>query len=233
MPPGADTAEPVAGVAHGREMMGTVRALDLIGGPAGRTPSPRGVVLLLHGGAEASTRPVTLRSGAWNRARVLGRSIAPSLGRADVATYGLRYNVRGWNAPPGEPSPLADARWALERIHARHPDAPIVLLGHSMGARTGLWVADDPAVIAVIGLAPWWPADDPVDALPGRHVVGIHGARDRITSPRHTRKLLHRAEAVAASTQYVEMGPVGHYMLTHVREWNRAALRHTLTALTK
>lgn len=231
MPPCADTAEPAAGADHPREMMGIVRTLDLIGGPARSTPSPRGVVLLLHGGAEASTQPVTVRSGAWNRARVLGRAIAPSLGRVGIAMYGLRYSVRGWNAPLGEPSPLADARWALEQIHVGHPGVPIALLGHSMGARAGLWVADDPAVVGVVGLAPWWPADDPVDALPGRHLVGIHGARDRITSPRHTRTLLHRAEVVAASTQYVEMGPVGHYMLTHVREWNRAALRNTLAVL--
>jgi hypothetical protein len=59
----------------------------------------------------------------------------------------------------------------------------------------------------------------------------VHGRRDRITSASQTRAFLARAEPVAASTEFVDMGLVGHYMLSHVRAWNRAALRASLGML--
>jgi pimeloyl-ACP methyl ester carboxylesterase len=189
------------------------------------------VVLALHGGVEHSTEPVGLRSGSWRRATVLARAITPSLTDAGIVVHGLRYTLRGWNAELGEPSPLADARWALERLRAEHPGIPVVLLGHSMGARVALHVAADPAVAGLVGLAPWWPADDPVDGLRGRHVVAAHGDPDKITNARHTRRLLERAAPVAASTSYVDMGQLGHYMLTGVRRWNRVARDGVLAVL--
>ena len=206
-----------------------MRALQLLGQPADPSTPPRGAVLVLHGGVERSTEPVGLRSGSWRRATLLARSITPALTESGIAVHGLRYTVRGWNADLGEPSPLADARWAIDSLRALHPETPVVLLGHSMGGRVALHVADDPAVIGVVGLAPWWPADDPVDHLTGRHVVGAHGEHDRITRSRHTRRLLERAASVAASTEYVDMGPLGHYMLTGVRRWNRTARDAVLT----
>jgi hypothetical protein len=33
---------------------------------------------------------------------------------------------------------------------------------------------------------------------------------------------------VAASTEFVDMGGVGHYMLRQVQQWNRTALRTSL-----
>ncbi len=83
-----------------------------------------------------------------------------------------------------------------------------------MGARTAARVADDPAVTGVVGLAPWLPPDDPVATLTGKRLVAAHGCRDRITSARATARFVTRASDVAKSAQFVDMGPLGHYMLT-------------------
>ena len=100
-----------------------------------------------------------------------------------------------------------------------------------MGARTAAWVADEPGVVGVVGLAPWLPPDDPVDALAGRHLVAAHGRRDRITSPQATARYVQRAAEVAASARYVDMGAVGHYMIAGVRRWNATAVTESLHIL--
>lgn len=197
--------------------------------PTDPAEAPRGVVLMLHGGAERGDRVVDERSASWRRMRWLHDTVGPRLVGDGYATALLQFGVRGWNAGLGaDPAPVPDARWALDRVRERYGELPVVLLGHSMGARTALHVADDPAVVGVVGLAPWWPTGEPVDALKGVHVVAAHGRRDRITSARQTRALLARAEPLAASVTWVDMGLLGHYMLTHVRRWNRVALRETL-----
>lgn len=192
---------------------------------------PRGLVLMLHGGAEHSQRPVDRRSLSLRRTQMMFAAIEQRVADAGCALGLLRFRVKGWNGRLGEPSPVTDARWALAEIRRSDPWVPVVLLGHSMGARAALHVADDDQVVGVVGLAPWWPGDEPVGALAGRHVVAVHGRRDRITSASQTRAFLARAEPVAASTEFVDMGLVGHYMLSHVRAWNRAALRASLGML--
>ena len=136
---------------------------------------PRGLVLMLHGGAEHSERPVDHRSLSLRRTQLMFAAIQSRVADAGCALGLLRFTVRGWNARLGEPAPVA--------------------------------------------------------ALAGRQVVGAHGHRDRITSARHTRSFLARAEEVAASTTFVDMGQAGHYMLTHVRSWNRTALKASLGML--
>ena len=104
----------------------------------------------------------------------------------------------------------------------------MVLLGHSMGARVAVHVADDPSVVGVVGLAPWWSADDPVRTLAGRTLRAAHGRRDRITSFRETTRYVARAAAVADSAELQDMGALGHYMLTGPRAGTRSPIESVL-----
>jgi alpha-beta hydrolase superfamily lysophospholipase len=182
----------------------------------------RAIALVLHGGAEQGTDPVTARSLSWRRGRALARRLAAAVGRDDVGVLLLRYRVKGWNAAAGEvPAPVADARWALDEI-ARLHDLPVAVLGHSMGARTGVAVADHPSVRGVVALAPWLPPDDPVAPLAGKTLRAAHGRLDKITSPRATRAYVARA-ATVADAEFTDMGAVGHYLLRRVPQWNAYA----------
>jgi dienelactone hydrolase len=194
--------------------------------PAGRAltrldaASPRAVVLVLHGGTQRSTQPVDGRSASWKRMAAMQRSITPELHAAGLSTWLLRYTVRGWNGG----APVADARWALDRVRRDVGDVPVVLLGHSMGGRTAAYAADDSSVVGVVALAPWWQPDDPVGALRGTRVAAAHGRSDKITSARMTRAFLQRAEGLAATTEFHDMGRVGHYMFRRVPSWNAFAV---------
>ena len=188
----------------------------------------RAMILVLHGGKPRSTQLVDGRSLSWRRALWLQRDIADRAHAAGVGVWLARYRERGWNGGTGA---TADARWALEQVRAAHGDVPVVLLGHSMGARVAVHVADDPSVVGVVGLAPWWSAQDPVDTLAGRTLRAAHGRRDRITSFRETARYVERARSVADSATLEDMGPLGHYMLARSRRWHDAALELTLQVL--
>lgn len=181
--------------------------------------SASGVVLMLHGGKDRSAQVVDGRSLSWRRCLAMQRAISRPAHAAQAAVWLLRYRYRGWN---GGAVPVADARWALDEVR-RELGVPVVLLGHSMGGRTAIQVADDPSVVGVVGLAPWFPPDDDVSRLAGRHLLAAHGRRDRITSYDATAAFVARARSVAASAEFKDMGPVGHYLMRRVAEWNRVA----------
>ena len=190
---------------------------------------PQAVVLMLHGGKARGVEPVDERSASWRRSRWMMTHIAGRANRAGSAVWLLRYGVRGWNAGGrSHPSPVPDARWALDEVRREHGDVPVVLLGHSMGARTAVAVADDESVVGVVGLAPWLPPDEPNRSLAGKHLAVAHGSTDKITSARATRAFVGRAERVAASTEFHDMGPVGHYMLRRISGWNDFAASRSL-----
>jgi pimeloyl-ACP methyl ester carboxylesterase len=190
---------------------------------------PRGLVLMLHGGAEHGHDPVNHRSRALRRTRWMFNSISGRLVAEGLVVSLLRFQVKGWNeghAPV--PPPVADAREALDELRDAYGDLPVVVIGHSRGGRTAAWVADHPSVIGVVGLAPWFPPDDPVEPLTGKHLVAAHGSRDRITNARATARFVQRAGEVAASARFVDMGSVGHYMFAGVRRWNATAVAESL-----
>ncbi|WP_248582475.1 alpha/beta fold hydrolase [Nocardioides sp. InS609-2] len=192
-----------------------------------RPARTRGAILMLHGGKDRGDEIVDNRSASWRRSAAMARAISPAVEEAGVALHLLRYRHRGWNGGAG---PIADARWALAELRREYADLPITLLGHSMGARTSIHVADDPAVRGVVALAPWFNPGEPVEALAGRGLVAAHGSQDRITSARATRAFVARAARVA-DAEFVDMGPVGHYMLRRISRWNDLARERSLELL--
>lgn len=189
---------------------------------------PRAVVLVLHGGRPTSQQLVDGRSASWQRMAVMQRSLRPAWRDAAVSSWLLRYRHRGWN---GGHTPVDDARWALEEVRRELGDVPVVLLGHSMGGRVAVHVADDPSVTGVVALAPWWQPSDPVQSLHGRTLVAAHARADRITSFRATAAFVDRAAAAGVDTRLVDMGMLGHYMLAGARRWNDVARDLVLEAL--
>ena len=188
----------------------------------------RAMILVLHGGKPRSAQAIDGRSLSWRRALWLQRDIAARAHESGVGVWSVRYRERGWN---GGVDRAADARWALDEVRAAHGDVPVVLLGHSMGARVAVHVADDPSVRGVVGLAPWWSAQDPVHTLAGRTLRAAHGRRDRITSFGETVRFVERARAVADSAELRDMGPLGHYMLTGASHWHDVAIASSLDVL--
>ncbi|WET82214.1 alpha/beta fold hydrolase [Amycolatopsis sp. QT-25] len=191
--------------------------------PAVRTWRTRGqvkaVVLVLHGGAEHSHARVAPWRLAYQRMVPLAKDVHRAGRRHGVEVRLLRNRVYGWNDRGTDA--LADARRALERIHEQHPDAPVILVGHSMGGRVALRVADDPAVVGVCALAPWTPPGESIDALGGRAVLIAHGTKDRMTDPVASHAFAERAEKVASRSARFEIGGEGHAMLRRSRVWNR------------
>lgn len=188
----------------------------------------RAVVLVLHGGKPRSRQAVDSRSASWRRAEWMARTIAARANDAAVDVWLLRYRERGWN---GGADRIADARWALDQVRTAHGDVPVVLLGHSMGARVAVHAADDRSVVGVVGLAPWWSAEDPVSTLAGRSLVAAHGRRDRITSFAETSHYVERAGQVAEIAALRDMGALGHYMLTGSGTWHSVAIDSSLDVL--
>ncbi|MDK0520646.1 alpha/beta fold hydrolase [Streptomyces sp. ML-6] len=184
---------------------------------------PSAAVLLLHGGAETGLAPPP--PGPLNLPAVrmfpFARAIASAAGgpAADVLVRTARYAHRGWNG--SREDPLHDAVRALDALRREAgEEVPVVLVGHSMGARAALRAAGHPLVRAVVGLAPWCPADDPVGQLAGRDVVLLHSTRDRITSPRASQDLTARARRAGARTCLVAIRGSDHAMLRRAGAWH-------------
>ncbi len=158
--------------------------------------------------------------------------ISGRLNRAGVDVWLLRYGVRGWNERQADvPSPVPDARWALAEVRRELGEVPVVLLGHSMGGRTAVAVADDASVLGVVGLAPWLPPGEPTAALRGKRLSVAHGRSDKITSARQSRAFCRAAQGVAATVEFHDMGRVGHYLLRSVPAWNAFAVSRSLDQL--
>ncbi|MFJ8170617.1 alpha/beta hydrolase [Streptomyces sp. NPDC094473] len=189
---------------------------------AGRPPSA--AVLILHGGYEtgmAAPAPGALNLPGLRMlpvARVVARAVC---GDSGVRVQRVRYTHRGWNG--SREDPLHDALRVLDDLRREAGDIPVVLLGHSMGARAALHAAGHPLVRSVVGLAPWCPPGDPVTQLAGRDVVLLHSTRDRVTSPLASQSLTARARRAGARTCLVTIPGSDHAMIRRAPAWHHLA----------
>jgi dienelactone hydrolase len=175
------------------------------------------VVLVLHGGRSRSIEPTSARQLAYRRMVPIASSVHSAVHESGTAVWLLRNRLRGWNEPARDA--LRDAHWALDRVREQHPQALVVLVGHSMGGRAALLCAGTDGVLAVCALAPWLAPDDPVDQLAGRRVLIAHGDRDRWTSPARSYEYAVRTRAVTPSVCRFELRGAGHPMLRHAAAW--------------
>jgi alpha-beta hydrolase superfamily lysophospholipase len=146
-----------------------------------------------------------------------------------VAVWQVHYRYRGWNG--AEASPVADTRWALTEARRRYGDVPVVLLGHSMGGRVAVNVADEPTVRNLVLLAPWLPAGEAVDAVRRRRVLILHGDRDRTTRLTDSEAWALRAARVEADVEVHRIEGGDHAMLRRVHTWQTLAAQNVVRAL--
>ena len=188
----------------------------------------RGAVVVAHGGTEVSNEPVTQFDPAVLRMIPLALAIQHALRGSGIVVSRPRYRVRGWNGELA--SPVRDLGRSLDEIGARFGAVPVVLIGHSMGARAAFRVAGHPAVAAVAGLAPWLPPTEPVEQLAGRPVLLAHGTADHITSPPETWAYAERARSVT-EVATIEVRDGEHTMLWRGALWHRLAVEFSRLAL--
>ena len=183
--------------------------------------SVRGVVVVAHGGREVSTTPNTVLHPAVLRMIPLAAAIGRAVQGRDVVVRRPLFRLRGWNG--AQASPVGDLTEVLDGIRVEFGPVPVVLVGHSMGARAAMRAAGHPSVSAAAGLASWLPPGEPVDQLAGRQILLAAGTADTITRPAETWAYAVRAQAVTSVTE-VEVRDGEHTML------RRAALWHALAA---
>ena len=189
---------------------------------AGRAPmaGASGVVVVAHGGRSVSTAPVTPGQVAVVRMVPVAWAVGRALHGSGIVVCRPRFQLRGWNRELA--SPVHDMNQILDRIGERFGPVPVVLVGHSMGARAVLHAAGHPAVTAVAGLAPWLPAGEAVDQLAGRRVLLAHGTADHITRPAETWAYAERARLVT-DVALIEVRGGEHAMLRRAGLWHRMA----------
>ena len=182
-----------------------------------RPDAPTAVVLVLHGGQDSSRRPARWHDLAVLRMVPVARAVARA-GHGTFAVAMLRYAVRGWNGSAA--SPVPDARKALDEIADAYPGVPIALVGHSMGGRVALALADDPRVVEVIGLAPWVVGDVGLEAHEDQKLLLIHGVGDRMTSAQASRRVVETLQERGLTASFVGLKAADHAMLRRAGTWD-------------
>ncbi|MGW4675308.1 alpha/beta hydrolase [Streptomyces sp. NPDC004324] len=188
-------------------------------------------VLFLHGGRADGLEPSRPWHVAALRMRPVARAVAAAVPDGGVFLGKVRYRHRGWNGSRADP--VQDARRALAELTGLIGDVPVILVGHSMGGRTALRVADAPQVGGVVALAPWCPDGEPVTQLRDRRVLVLHGDRDRITDPRASVAFVDRARDADAHAGVLLLKTGDHAMLRRAGTWHRstaAAVAELLTS---
>jgi len=190
--------------------------------------SVRGVVVVAHGGESVSTQPTSAYQLAVLRMIPLAAAIRHAVRGQGVVVRRSRFEVRGWN--DSDASPVRDLTRLLDDVRDEVGPVPVVLVGHSMGARAALRAAGHPSVTAVAGLAPWLPPGEPVDQLSGRRILLAHGTADAVTRPADTWVYAERACALTSVTA-IEVRTGEHTMLWRAPLWHGLAAAFTCLSL--
>jgi dienelactone hydrolase len=176
-----------------------------------------GAIVTLHGGREMSRRTARPWHPAALRMHPVLRAAAAAAPR-DVLLGQVRYRYRGWN----DGDPARDALRALDALRRLVGDVPVVLVGHSMGARAALRAASHPSVCGVLALAPWCPPVDSAGHLGGARIVLLHGDHDRVTAVADSVDYVRRARAAGARAGLVVVRGGDHAMIRRSADWHRA-----------
>ncbi|MGI8679212.1 MAG: alpha/beta fold hydrolase [Jatrophihabitans sp.] len=195
----------------------------------GSDGSTGAVALVLHGGRAKGNGAVRANQLAVLRMRPFATSLHRAGARHGLAVARLQYLVRGWNGSIR--SPVADVTWALDQLAEQYPDAPVALVGHSMGGRAAMYAAGHASVRAVVGLAPWIEPGDPFAQLAGRRVLIAHGDLDRMTSSPASAAYARDAARVAASVSYVAIHSERHAMLRRAQLWHELTTGYVLAVM--
>jgi alpha-beta hydrolase superfamily lysophospholipase len=194
----------------------------------GRGQTVTGVVVLAHGGQASSIEPTAAAQPAVLRMVPIAAAIRHALRGSGTVVLRPRFGLRGWNGD--QASPVHDLKQALDGIVGTYGPVPIVVIGHSMGARAAMRAAGHPAVYAAAGLAPWLPPGEPVEQLSGRRVLVAHGTADGITNPQETWAYVQRARTVT-QVAAIEVRDGDHPMLRRARLWHAIAAEFARAAL--
>jgi alpha-beta hydrolase superfamily lysophospholipase len=186
------------------------------------------VVVVAHGGESVSTQPTSAYQLAVLRMIPLAAAIRHAVRGQGVVVRRNRFEVRGWN--DSDAAPVRDLTRLLDDVRDEFGPVPVVLVGHSMGARAALRAAGHPSVKAVAGLAPWLPPGEPVDQLAGRRVLLAHGTADAVTRPADTWVYAERARALTSVTA-IEVRTGEHTMLWRAPLWHGLAAAFTCLSL--
>jgi alpha-beta hydrolase superfamily lysophospholipase len=198
-------------------------------GGATKTGTVTGVVVVAHGGQSSSTEPTNALQPAVLRMIPVAAAVRHGLRESGAVVLRPRFRVRGWNG--AQASPAADLHAMLDGIAASYGAVPVVLIGHSMGARAAVRAAGHPAVSAVAGLAPWLPLGEPAGQLAVRRVLLAHGTADTVTSPAETWAFVKRAREVTTVTA-IEVRDGDHPMLRRARLWHAIAAEFARAVIT-
>jgi pimeloyl-ACP methyl ester carboxylesterase len=184
----------------------------------------RGLLLLLHGGVERSLAPVSDLRPAWRQILRLQASMQPQAAELGLSVWAVRNRYAGWN-DDDRPSPVDDARAALALVRRASDKVPVILVGHSMGGRTAVRVADDKNVVGVMGLAPWLPPSEPSTTLAGRCVHLAYARWEQHPGCREAdlRTFQARARQTAVYVDVQDMGNDIHSMV-FMHRWAKYVL---------
>jgi pimeloyl-ACP methyl ester carboxylesterase len=195
---------------------------------SGRDSGVRAVVLVMHGGTSVSTKPTSPTQLAVLRMIPIAYAIRQAVHGTDVTVLRPRFEVRGWN--DAQASPVADLNRQLDELPDTFGQVPVILVGHSMGARAALWAGGHRLVTAVAALAPWLPPGEPVAQLAGRRILLAHASGDMVTRPADTWAYAQRARQVTRVTA-VEIRGSEHAMVRRAGVWHQLAAEFTRAVL--